>query len=117
MKKKVLVLASVSVIIAISIIAYNLLQLFDISEDSAEYYKKLHKTNDSLIQLNIEIDSKYRILELKSDSVKNIITASKERIIYIKQKQDEEIKTISGFNGNQLYEYFSGLKTPDYSSK
>ncbi len=80
-------------------------------------YDILHRQNDSLVSLNIEKDKRFSALELKSDSVKNSSGKEDAYINNIEKQKDEKFKVIDGFNGNQLFEFFTGLKTPDYHSE
>jgi transcription antitermination factor NusA-like protein len=79
-----------------------------------ELYKELHKKTDSLYIENEKLERELYISKAKSDSIGKQIGKQTDRIIYLKQQQNEKIKIISNYSNNELYIFLSNIHiTPD----
>lgn len=73
--------------------------------------KRLEVENDSLQKQNGKLDEKYKVLELKADSLQEKLSSTKQVIVQLKNKQHEKVNAIDSLNSHELYGFFSKFNT------
>jgi tetrahydromethanopterin S-methyltransferase subunit B len=83
------------------------------------YYKVaielLEQQNDSLVNDNLLLDEKMKKIQLKADSLYQLVTIKSEAIKSLKKVKDEKVKAIDGYSTNKLFQFFTGINTDSSS--
>lgn len=101
------VLKVIGIVALIAIILAIFIPFFINPVNNDDKYAKMQSKIDSLMAVNDSIQKEVIRLDLVADTLLNQRKEAKERIIYIKTKAHENIRTINGYNGTQLDSFFS----------
>ena len=74
-----------------------------------EKIKKLESENDSLSIVNSILSKKDSLLIIQIDSISNIVSDDKGKIISLSHSKNEKIKIINGLDNHGLYMFFTNF--------
>lgn len=77
-------------------------------------YKKYERAIDSLKSLNNSLTLKYYKKELEAIKWQMKADSVKEKIVYLKDKRDDKIRSIDGLNNDELYKFFANYPKGTY---
>lgn len=73
--------------------------------------ENLQMQNDSLKVSNLQLDDQVSRLKLETDSIMKLVDIDRHVISELKKSENERIKAIDNFDNDELFRFFSGLKT------
>ena len=73
---------------------------------------RVQKRADSLQILNNQLKIKVDLAISKADSFEAIASTTKEKIVYLKTKADDKIKSIDNYTSNELDSFFTNTRIP-----
>ena len=76
-------------------------------------HTEIEKSNDSLVNLNIQIDNDIQIIDKISDSLNQNIKEHKQLVTQLKEQQIEKMYRIHNASDVELLEFFAEFKTKD----
>ena len=79
--------------------------------------KRLEAQNDSLHKKNLVLDEQYSALQLKTDSLQEKLSSTKQTIVQLKNKQHEKVNAIDALDNDELFGFFSKFNTEGTSTK
>lgn len=79
--------------------------------NNKEQIKSLQQQNDSLINNNEQLDNQVVRLKFDTDSLMKLVSIDRQKISELKKNENEKIIAIDNFDNNELFDFFSGIKT------
>jgi ABC-type transporter Mla subunit MlaD len=80
-------------------------QGFDIQD--TQRMKELEHHNEMLIEVNGILDEKIFLLEIQTDSLRELIVNDQRVITALKTRKDEKIRVMDRYTDDELYRYFA----------
>ena len=80
-------------------------------ENNSKQLKELQLQNDSLRKNNQQLDGQLTLLKFETDSLMILVNTDIQKINELKKNENEKINAINNFNNNELFDFFSGIKT------
>ncbi len=79
--------------------------------NNKEQIKSLQQQNDSLRKNNVQLDKQVVRLKIDTDSLMKLVRIDQQKISELKKNENEKIIAIDNFDNNELFDFFSGIKT------
>jgi cell division protein FtsB len=73
--------------------------------------EKLQIQNDSLRKNNQQLDGQLTLLKSETDSLIILVNTDRKKINELKKNENEKLIAIDNFDNNELFDFFSGIKT------
>ncbi len=107
----------ISVLLFTCFILYTTLELKTPSGNDNTRARQIQLQNDSLKQQNKMLDEKYLTLKIKTDSLQQKLSTTRQTIVQLKNKQHEKIIAINTLSNDELFGFFSKFDTESSNTK